>query len=334
MPTRRRRGAIVVMAAFLLVMFIAVLALSLDVGYMQLSRADLQHAADAAVLAGVAELPNGQDVSTEVAQKFAVMNAPKQITTDDVEPTFGIWNNTTHTFSAGATPYDAMQVTIRRSKAPLFFGRVMGHDSFDVAASATAIFRPRDIMLVLDFSGSMNSQKKIQSLKEAVDLFFSILDGIGDQDQVGFVRYSTQAELAFPLTNNYTAINDYVQKEKADGWTNIGDGMNLARSELENNGRRMAHKMMVIMTDGNVNKPANKDPRGYVLEEAQLARDAGIQLITISFGTDADKNLMIQVAEIGNGTYFNVEGGVGKAEAELREVFEKIATRRPVVLVD
>lgn len=334
MSLRPRRGVIVVVAAFLLVAFICLLALSLDVGYMQLSRADLQHAADAAALAGAAELPSGQPAATSTARDFAMRNVPDQITADDVQAKYGIWQHGTHTFAEGATPNDALEVTIHRRNAPLFFARIMGQESFEVSAKATAIFRPRDIMLVLDFSGSMNSQKKVDSLKDAVNLFFAILDTAGDQDRVGFVRYATDAELVFPLTNDYGAINRVVQRTKANGWTNIGDGMHFARMELENNGRRAAYKMMVVMTDGNVNKPANKNPREYVLEEARLAADAGVQMVTISFGTDADKNLMIQVADLCKGTYFDVGGGVKQAEQELRKVFEKIAARRPVVLVD
>lgn len=40
--------------------------------------------------------------------------------------------------------------------------------------------------------------------------------------------------------------------------------------------------MMVIMTDGKVNKPADRDPRQYVTDEAQNAVDSNIEIVTIS----------------------------------------------------
>jgi hypothetical protein len=39
---------------------------------------------------------------------------------------------------------------------PFFFAKVLGKDKFNIAASATAMFQPRDIMVVLDYSASMN----------------------------------------------------------------------------------------------------------------------------------------------------------------------------------
>ena len=331
---RKRRGAIVVLTAFLLVIFMCMLAFAIDVGYMNLWRTDLQHASDAAVLAGAAVIPQGEDEAATLAREYAARNLPLSADEYSVDVATGYWNRNTRVFVAGGTPIDSIQVTVNRKEIPLFFAPLMGSRSFDTAASAVASFRPRDIMLVLDFSGSMNSQRKIQELKSATKLFFEILDASGDIDRVGFVRYATQAELEVPLTNNYGHINAIVQDTKANGWTNIGEGMEFARQELDANGRPIAQKMMVIMTDGKVNRPANRSPRQFVLDEAQLAADGNIQIVSISFGGDADKSLMQEVAETAKGTFFHVENGVDDRESDLRAIFEKIATMRPVVLVD
>src|SRR5262249_32555879 len=39
---------------------------------------------------------------------------------------------------------------------PFFFGKVFGQNTFTISSSATAMFQPRDIMVVLDYSASMN----------------------------------------------------------------------------------------------------------------------------------------------------------------------------------
>jgi Mg-chelatase subunit ChlD len=165
-------------------------------------------------------------------------------------------------------------------------------------------------------------------------LFFEILDSGKETDRVGFSRYSTSATLEARLTDNYDDINDEVQDSNADGWTNIGAGMEQARRELERAPRPMAVKMMVLMTDGLVNRPTDRSPRGYVLDEAAAAAAADIQMITISFGDDADQGLMEEVAEICHGESFHVPDNVGAGELGLRDIFEKIAHQRPVVLVD
>ena len=52
----RRRGAIVPLFALLLIPLLAMLAFSIDAGYMVLVKTDLQNAADAAALAGAEKM--------------------------------------------------------------------------------------------------------------------------------------------------------------------------------------------------------------------------------------------------------------------------------------
>src|SRR5438067_9546599 len=54
--TNRRRGAIVPLFALLLIPLLAMLAFSIDAGWMVLTRTDLQNTADAAALAGAETL--------------------------------------------------------------------------------------------------------------------------------------------------------------------------------------------------------------------------------------------------------------------------------------
>ena len=56
--TNRRRGAIVPLFALLLIPLLAMLAFSIDAGWMVLCRTDLQNTADAAALAGAEKLQN------------------------------------------------------------------------------------------------------------------------------------------------------------------------------------------------------------------------------------------------------------------------------------
>ena len=55
----RRRGAIAVLSAFLMVGMLAMVALAIDVGYLQVARTQLQQSADAAALAIIAGFDAG-----------------------------------------------------------------------------------------------------------------------------------------------------------------------------------------------------------------------------------------------------------------------------------
>ena len=56
-----RRGTIVVFSAFLMICMMAMLAFSVDLGYIYTTQAELQRSVDAAALAGAGGLVDGQD---------------------------------------------------------------------------------------------------------------------------------------------------------------------------------------------------------------------------------------------------------------------------------
>src|SRR5262249_19808560 len=54
-------------------------------------------------------------------------------------------------------PYSAVRATVS-FQGGFAFGRVFGMNSFNTSAVATAIHRPRDVMIIMDLSGSMRFQ--------------------------------------------------------------------------------------------------------------------------------------------------------------------------------
>ncbi len=76
----------------------------------------------------------------------------------DVES--GNWDVATGNFTLATTGGNAVRVTARRSNAGLFFARVLGSEDFSVSASAISMATPRDIVFVIDLSGSMNDDSE------------------------------------------------------------------------------------------------------------------------------------------------------------------------------
>jgi hypothetical protein len=56
-----------------------------------------------------------------------------------------------------AEPYSAVRVTVTGGGSAAF-GRIFGINSFNTSAQATAVHRPRDVMMIVDLSGSMRFQ--------------------------------------------------------------------------------------------------------------------------------------------------------------------------------
>ncbi|MEK6259928.1 MAG: vWA domain-containing protein [Planctomycetota bacterium] len=185
---RDRRGAILVLTAVVMIVVLALVALALDVSYLSLTKTQLQGAADAAALAGAMELSGTEDPATVRANALTAIqevashhhNGDKaSLTVDASDVTFGkmSWNSATSSFTTAwgdaQTPYNVVKVRAERdagggaspdSRLPLFFAPAIGHSKATIGAVATASFQPRDIMVVLDFSGSMNDDSSFDGI--------------------------------------------------------------------------------------------------------------------------------------------------------------------------
>ncbi len=208
---RDRRGAILIVFVLLLPVVLAFAALAVDTGVIVDHRTKMQAAVDAAALAAAGQIvavvdAAGEEASGEVdinslavesARAMAVeVAASNGVYVDpNLDVRFGksMYNEGTGAWAVewNATPYNVVQVTARRDStnpAPasdgepdgtplkLPFGAAIGRGYQELSAAATAFIESRDIVVVMDFSGSMNydstyrEEKVIKRLgKEAID---------------------------------------------------------------------------------------------------------------------------------------------------------------------
>ncbi len=184
---QNRRGAIVVLTAVVMVVVLALVAFALDVSYLSLTKTQLQAAADATALAGAMELSGTLDAATvranarQAISEVAAMQHNGDKSSLSVDPiqdiTFGktVWSGSSYTIQWGDDqfPYDVVKVHALRgagtdtspdNRLPLFFAPMFGNKSAVIGATAIASFQPRDIMMVLDFSASMNDDSSLGAI--------------------------------------------------------------------------------------------------------------------------------------------------------------------------
>ncbi len=179
-----RRGTIIVLAAILMIMMMGMLAFTLDLGYMYTMESQLQRSVDSAALAGAGALVDGEDEASGLVVEYLVRNPVgngpaiagngsdlSQAVTlfmqdhdEDYEVKLGHWDSDTKTFNESDELPSTISVSMAYKDNPLFFARFLGHDKFTISASSVAMYQPRDIMVVLDFSGSMNDDTEFSSI--------------------------------------------------------------------------------------------------------------------------------------------------------------------------
>lgn len=454
-----KRGLTVIFFSMMLVGMMGFIALSVDLGYVATVKTELKRATDAGALAGAGALVQGPQEAMDRVYEYIALNpvGGRTVSLDQVNVQLGHWNTQTRTFSPSTELPSAVRVQVSHPDQPLFFARALGQENFDLADESVAMYQPRDIMLVLDYSASMNDDSELKSvgsmgtayvegnlqtmytqlgsphygslqwdqtlssswsnstvrnylglsslpypypsgswnnyvdyvkgntgslpsayrhhygyktlinywlevkpmysetpdlwkvneqpitaLKNSVTVFMGFLQQVDTDDRLGLAVYTAAdgtAKLEHQLTADFNAVEETSRHRQAghyDHYTNIGAGIKSGREELQAHGRLGAFKLLVLMTDGIANRPSNTTvARQYTLDQAQLAADAGIPIVTISLGGGADTALMQQVADMTGGAHFNIPGGqsVADYEEDLKQVFEDIASDRPLKLV-
>jgi len=168
---------------------------------------------------------------------------------------------------------------------------------------------PLDVMMVFDRSDSMSYDSwpnPIQPLEDAQVGTVAFIDVLNTgNDQVGLVDFYQYAELTHGLTTDFSAVKDSVNEMWLDGWTNIGAGIDTAHAELMDNGRTDIKKVIILLSDGNPNKPHNShDAEEFAVAQANQAKADGVVIYTIGWGDDANDSFLEGLASSPSNYYF------------------------------
>ncbi len=134
------------MAAIMITVLCGFVSLGVDLGRVQVAKAELQTAADAAARAAANALASGVSTAQQAAQGAAGENTCDGVAvvlTPATDLSFGSWNASTKTFTAAASGQEAtataLKVSLRRTSTngiPLKFGAVLGKSTCDISATS------------------------------------------------------------------------------------------------------------------------------------------------------------------------------------------------------
>src|SRR5215207_5294453 len=146
-----------------------------------------------------------------------------------------------------------------------------------------------DIVLVVDVSGSMDENGKLDQAKAGLGTF---LQRILPEDRVGLVTFSSGAQIVVepaPLGQNRVALDDAIQAMRPTGKTAIYDGLMAGKQALdalpapENGEERI--KAIVLLTDGEEN--ASKTTFDRLKQEFD---ETGVSIFPVAYGSSADQD--------------------------------------------
>lgn len=115
---------------------------------------------------------------------------------------------------------------------------------------------PRDVVLVLDVSGSMDGTPLSETKKAAVKFVETVLEQSGNT-RISLVTYSGTASLVMQAENSIPRLRSAVNSLASGGNTNLHAALEQAQSVLD--GQRADTKMIVVMSDGLPNEGPSEE---------------------------------------------------------------------------
>lgn len=365
---RNRAGAMLVLIAICMPLFLIMAAFAVDVAWMQLVRSELRVATDAGSRAGAKTLSLTQD---EVAARAAVRDAagrndvagtPLIVTDSQIEVGEGRQTSGGRfTFTQGGARLNAVRLTGQRTQSSaagpvgLFLGHVMGVSQFEPEHIATSTQLDRDICLVVDRSGSMmrdlvsrnvpggacNAPHPTLSrwggLNFAVAGFLAELEGTPQREQCGLVSYSSAgSRCGFSFTDS--DINSQLEFDYTpirDEMARLGSRAVAGRTNISSgidNGIAVLtsrrQRPFAIRTMVVMTDGRHNTGPEPVLSARRAARD-DITIHTVTFSSEADFTRMRDVARETGGQHFHAPDA-----AALERIFRDIAATLPVLLTE
>jgi Ca-activated chloride channel family protein len=166
----------------------------------------------------------------------------------------------------------------------------------------------RDIMLVIDSSGSMRQRgfdpadpfkTKFDAVKEVVTDFIRQRKN----DRLGLINFADTAFVASPLTFEHPFLLEVLRMQRlglAGRKTALNDALVQTYNVLSKSDAKT--KIAILLTDGEDTASTIQDPNSIL----KLVRDGSIRLYTIGIGTRRDFNgpYLQALAEAGKGKFF------------------------------
>src|SRR5690606_6047455 len=155
----------------------------------------------------------------------------------------------------------------------------------------------KDILLVIDTSGSMAGEK-LEQAKRALEF---CIQNFNDADRFEIVRFSTEAEPFFkelrPTTEaNREAVIGYVQGFRPRGGTAIEDALRTALKFMPERDEPGRPFMVLFLTDG-LPTIGERDRDALVRMVTEKTEGSAARIFCFGVGTDINTHLLDQIPE-------------------------------------
>ena len=182
----------------------------------------------------------------------------------------------------------------------------------------------RNLVFLLDVSGSMMPENKLPLLKHGLSL---LAENLRPKDTISIVVYAGASGLALPPTSGAerARVLDALGRLEAGGSTNGGDGIRLAYATARQHFVKGGINRVLLATDGDFNVGTSSE--GELQRLIEEERKSGVFLTVLGFGDGNVKDsTMEMLADKGNGNYAYIDSIAEARKVLVREAGSTLIT--------
>ncbi len=164
---------------------------------------------------------------------------------------------------------------------------------------------PRNLVFLVDVSGSMNETNKLPLVKASLS---RLVDTLSARDSIALVVYAGAAGVVLPPTSGdqRLTIRRALDQLSAGGSTAGGAGIELAYALAKERFDPKGANRVILATDGDFNVGPSSD--GALVRMIEDKRKSGVHLTVLGFGTgNLNDSMMERLADKGDGSYAYID---------------------------
>jgi len=177
--------------------------------------------------------------------------------------------------------------------------------------------RKRALVLVIDKSGSMGRNDKLEYAKAAA---LTVSKTLSDSDLISVIGFDSQPFVVIPLetvANSRPYFDELINRLKARGTTFLMPALQEAERALAQSGAAIKH--VVILTDGETGGTAAM----YYDLVSSMHRDGGVTISTIAVGREANLALLQSISKYGGGGFYQTDSPSNLPQLFLEDVRQR-----------
>ena len=196
-----------------------------------------------------------------------------------------------------------------------------GYEGSPVAAAMPVMMKPpqhrqrqRALVLIIDKSGSMGRNDKLEYAKAAAR---TVLKTMGNNDLIAVIGFDSQPFVVVPLETLAKArpyFDQMIDRLRAQGTTYLLPAIEQAQRMLAASTASTRH--VVILTDGETGGSAVM----YYDLVASMHHDGDISVSTIAVGTEANVQLLQAISHYGGGGFYQTDSAASLPRIFLNDV--------------